>query len=412
MAGSSVSPAVDDGAATTRTGALRDPRAAAGRRGRVHLRQPGDGRAGVPGRPGELSRPALHPDPPGDHRGRHRRRLRTGAASPGGRPAPQRGRARQRHRDALPGEARRHAARRHRRRIGHQVRRDGRPDGGRPRVDRPAGDQVGDAGRRPELRPARAPPGDQDRRHRTDRTRLRVPAGGRPGCAQHRGRPQDLDAGDPGRPGARARRGGGDAAGRCRAPADHHGRRHLDVRRPGGADACRRAARRRGLGGQLVRGQHRRDAPAVPGQPRPHVRPPQRAARRPGRRGAHRRDVRLPGGLPGPGGRVLAGHPRRPRRPRRLRDRQELPGRPRHRRRPEADPGGARGRPRPTAGSGHPGGRRPPGRRAPGRPRTGRRRRCATPTSRRAGRSRSTRRSSWRPWRPACRPTRSSSTRR
>ena len=92
-------------------------------------------------------------------------------ARAGGRPAPQRRRPRQRDRDDVPGQARRDAARRDRRRVGRPLRRDGRPDGGRPRVDGPAGDEVGDAGRRSGLGPARPAAGDQDRRHAADRAR-------------------------------------------------------------------------------------------------------------------------------------------------------------------------------------------------------------------------------------------------
>ena len=69
-------------------------------------------------------------------------------------------------RDDVPGEARRRAARRDRRRVGRPLRRDGRADGGRPRLDGAAGDQVGDARRRPDLDAARAAAGDQDRRAR------------------------------------------------------------------------------------------------------------------------------------------------------------------------------------------------------------------------------------------------------
>ena len=52
--------------------ALRDPRAVARGRHPLHLRQPGDGGAGLPRRARQLPRPALHPDPPGDDRGRDR----------------------------------------------------------------------------------------------------------------------------------------------------------------------------------------------------------------------------------------------------------------------------------------------------------------------------------------------------
>ena len=88
---------------------------------------------------------------------------------------------------------------------------------------------------------------------------LRGPAGGRARRAQRRSRScrrRCRRRGRVPRPPLVAR--GGDAPGRRRAPDHHHGRRHRDVRRPGRADPRRRAARRGGLGRQLVRGQHRR----------------------------------------------------------------------------------------------------------------------------------------------------------
>ena len=48
------------------------------------------------------------------------------------------------------------AARRHRRRVGRPLRLDGRADGGRPRLDGAAGDEVGDPRGRPDLDAARA----------------------------------------------------------------------------------------------------------------------------------------------------------------------------------------------------------------------------------------------------------------
>ncbi len=82
------------------------------------------------------------------------------------------------------------------------------------------------------------------------------------------------------------------------AADDHHGRRRRHVGRPGRAHPDRRDTRRSGLGRQLVRGEHRRDAPAVPGPPRPHVRGSQPGDRRLGRCRADRRHLRLPGGVP------------------------------------------------------------------------------------------------------------------
>ena len=221
-----------------------------------------------------------------------------------------------------------------------------------------------------------------------------------------------VDAGDANRPGCAADRPGRHAPGRRHPTDHHHGRRGRDVRCPGRADTGRRAARGGRLGRQLVRGQHRRDPPALPRQPRPHVRPPQHAAGRGGGRRPDRRHLRLPRGLPDADDRLRAGRAGRPHRPRRLRDREELPGRPRAGQRSEADPRGARRGPRRAADQ------RPPARMPAGgstvagpsanRPRP----RCATPTSRRAARSRSTRPSSWRRWPAVCRTTRSSSTRR
>ena len=209
MAGSSVSPAVDDGVATTRTG-----------RYAILEQLLADDIRYMFGNPGTVEQGFL--DALGSYPDLHYiltlqetiavaigGRLRPGATPPGGRPAPQRGRPRQRHRDALPGQARRHAARRHRRRIGHPLRRDGRPDGGRPRVDRPAGDEVGDPGGRPGLGPARPAAGDQDRRHARRRVRSSWPAGRRPRRAQRRSpsiRPRCRPPGSSRSPGSSTRR--------------------------------------------------------------------------------------------------------------------------------------------------------------------------------------------------------------
>ena len=139
---------------------------------------------------------------------------------------------RQRGRDALPGEARRLAAGRDRGRVGRPLRRAGRPDGRRPGLDRQARDEVGDAGGRSRFGAAGPPPGDQDRRHGADRARLRRPAGRRPRRHQRGADRRVVDAGDPDRPGRAADRPGRDAPGgrradrssswatgsRCRAP--------------------------------------------------------------------------------------------------------------------------------------------------------------------------------------------------
>ena len=163
--------------------------------------------------------------------------------------------------------------------------------------------------------------------------------------------------------------------------------------------AGRRAPRRRRLGRQLVRGQLRRSThPLFRGNLGHMFGHHSRPLVAPGGRGPHRRDLRLPRGLPDPDRGLRGGRPDRPHRPRRLRDRQELPGRSRARQRPEARPW----RPSAPPSTGRLGDRRAIGGARPASPpappsASRRPPRCAPRTSRRAGRSRSTPPSSWRP---------------
>ena len=287
--------------------ALRDPRAAAGRRHRLHVRQPGDRRAGLPGRARQLSRPPLHPDPAGDDRGRHRptatpgrdtgRRSSSSTAGSGSATASgcsTRPSAAARPLVVIAGES------------GITLRRDGRPDGGRPGVDRPARSRSGRPGWWTRARccaccagrsrsPARAPTGP---------VFVCLPADVLD-APNTRSRRPDVAAGHAGRPGAR--RSIAEAA-TLLAGAE----RPLIIMGDGismsGAQA--ELTRVAELLGAEVWGANSSEVnidethPLFRGQPRPHVRPPQRAARRPGRRRADRRHVRLPGGLPGPGGRA------------------------------------------------------------------------------------------------------------
>ena len=150
--------------------------------------------------------------------------------------------------------------------------------------------------------------------------------------------------------------------------------------------ARRRAARRRGLGRERVaRSTSRYTHPLFRGQLGHMFGDAQPPDHRAGGRGADRRHVRLPGGLPGARGRLRRGAPVDPRRPERLRDRQEPPGRPRARRRPEADAGGARrrARARDDAGSSRRRGRARREQAAPKRARRPRRQLAARPRVRR-----------------------------
>ena len=199
-----------------------------------------------------------------------------------------------------------------------------------------------------------------------------------------------------------------------RQPTDHHhGRRGRDVRRPGRADPGRRAARRGRLGRQLVRGQHRRrptrssaassatcsattarrwsrpaDAVLIVGTyVFPEVFPTLTTVFAPGARVVHidldayeiAKNFPVDLGLVGDPKLTLAA----------LADALGA-----------AADRGRRAR-QPAGGS-------TVAAQSASRPRP----RCATPTSRRAARSRSTPRDSWRSWRPGCPTTRSSSTRR
>ena len=296
------------GARGTEDGPLRDRRAVARRRDHVHVREPRHGRAGVPGRARRVPRHAVHHDAAGDDRGRDGRRLRPRDAEADARPAAQRRRARQRDRDDVPGEAGRRPARRDRRRVGRPLRLDGRADGRRPRLDGAAGDQVVDARDRSVLDAARAAAGDQDRRHAADAgpssSRCRWT------CSTRSSSEEVVPTSFPDTRVGADRRGGRAArsamlAGASRPIVDHR-RRHRVLGRAGRADPRRRAARRRGLGRELLRGQHRRRPSALPRPARAHVRRPQQGDHLAGRRGADLRHVRLPRGVPRARGRVRA----------------------------------------------------------------------------------------------------------
>ena len=115
----------------------------------------------------------------------------------------------------------------------------------------------------------------------------------------HRGGRADIV---PGHPGCAQRGGGargGRDAGRRLAAADHHRRRNRVLGRAGRADPRRRAARRRGVGRELLRGQHRGRPPALRRAVRAHVRRPQQQDHVAGRRGPDLRHVRVSRGVSG-----------------------------------------------------------------------------------------------------------------
>jgi sulfopyruvate decarboxylase TPP-binding subunit len=125
--------------------------------------------------------------------------------------------------------------------------------------------------------------------------------------------------------------------------ADHrHGRRDRLARRPGRARARRRAARGRDLGRRQLGSERPVRPPAVPRLARAHVRRGERQGRARGGRRADRGDLRVPRGLPAARRRLRRRRQGRPRRPERVRDRQEPPRRPRPGQRSDADPGGPR----------------------------------------------------------------------
>ena len=228
-------------------------------------------------------------------------------------------------------------ARRHRRRVRAPLRRDGRPDGGRSRVDRAAGDEVGDPGRRPGLascgscaapiKIAGTPPTGPV---------FVCPAGRRPRRAERRaGRPDRRCPPTRGRPDPALVDEAADLLAGAQRPDDHHGRRRADVGRAGGADAAWRSCSARTSGAPTRRrSTSTRRHPLFRGQSRPHVRAitAGHSSRRPtrssssGRTSSRRSSRRWPDVF-------AAGGAGRPHRPRRLRDRQELPGRPRARQR-------------------------------------------------------------------------------